>query len=93
MLKQRFGIGEPDEKLIETELSETMKLLGVLDQRLAGREWAAGDLSIADFALASTLTLRREAQIDLGGLPNVSAWIERLESRDSWRKAIEPMPH
>lgn len=92
VLKQRFGIGEPDEKLVETEMSETMKLLGVLDQRLAERDWVAGDLSIADFALASTLTLRREAQIDLDGLPNVNAWIDRLESRDSWRKAIEPMP-
>lgn len=92
VLKQRFGIGEPDEKLVETEMSETMKLLGVLDQRLAERDWVAGDLSIADFALASTLTLRREAQIDLDGLPSVNAWIDRLESRDSWRKAIEPMP-
>ncbi len=92
VLKKRFGLGEPDESVIERETKETMKLLGVLDENLAGRDWAAGELSIADFALASTLTLREEAGIRLDEVPKVAAWIKRLESRESWRRAVEPMP-
>ena len=93
VLKERFGRGKPDENVVAAETKETMKLLGVFDRSLAGRDWIAGDLSIADFALASTFTLRNEAGIELAGFPNVAAWIDRLESRDAWRKAIEPMGH
>lgn len=91
VLKERFGRGKPDENVIAAETKETTKLLGVLDRGLDGRDWIAADLSIADFALASTLTLRNEAGIELTEFPNVAAWIDRLESRDSWRRAIEPM--
>ncbi len=93
VLKERFGRGEPDEKLIETEMQETTKLLGVLDKNLITREWVAGSLSIADFAIASTLTLREAAQIPLDGVPAVAEWLQRLEALDSWQKAVAPMPH
>ncbi len=93
VLKERFGRGKPDQNVIAAESKETTKLLGVLDASLSGREWVAGDLSIVDFAVASTLTRRREAGIDLAEFPNVAAWIDRLESRESWRRAVEPMPH
>jgi glutathione S-transferase len=91
VLKERFGRGEPDENVIAAETKETTKLLGVFDRGLAGRAWIAGDLSIADFALASTFTLRREAGIELDKFANVAQWIDRLESRASWAKAIAPM--
>ena len=91
VLKERFGRGKPDENVIAAETKETTKLLGVFDRGLAKRDWIAGDLSIADFALASTFTLRREAGIDLGKFGNVAQWIDRLESRASWAKAIAPM--
>lgn len=91
VLKERFGRGEPDENVIAAETKETMKLLGVFNQGLEGRDWIAGGLSIADFALASTFTLRQEAGIELDGFANVAKWIGRLESRASWQKAIAPM--
>jgi glutathione S-transferase len=91
VLKERFGRGKPDEDIVAAETKETTKLLGVLDRSLAGREWIAGELSIADFALASTFTLRNEAGIGFDEFPNVAAWIGRLESREAWRKAVEPM--
>lgn len=91
VLKKRFGRGEPNEEVVASELKETMKLLGVLDRKLADSEWVAGPLSIADFALASTLTMRKEAQIELDQLPNAARWIEQLEARDSWKRAIQPV--
>jgi glutathione S-transferase len=91
VLKERFGRGKPDDNVIAAETKETTKLLGVFDRGLEGRSWIAGDLSIADFALASTFTLRREAGIELDKFANVAQWIDRLESRASWAKAIAPM--
>ncbi len=91
VLKEKFGRGKPDENVIAAEAKATKTLLGVLDTGLEGREWAAGDLSIADFALASTLTRREAAGIELAEFPNVAGWIDRLEARESWRRAIEPM--
>jgi len=91
VLKERFGRGKPDEQLIAAEAKETNKLLGVFEHGLRDREWISGELSIADFALASTLTRREQAGIDLSAFPNVHAWIDRLESRDAWQKAIAPV--
>lgn len=90
VFKEKFGRGKPDETLIATESKETSKLLGVFEQSLK-RDWIAGNLSIADFALASTLTVREQAGIDLAAFPRVVAWIERLESREAWQQAIAPM--
>ncbi len=57
-----------------------------------GREWIAGALSIADFALATTFVYRVPAHISLDTRPKVAAWIARMEERDSWRKATGDMP-
>lgn len=91
VLKKRLGLGEPDEELIAAELKKTMQLLGVLDECLTGRRWVADDLSIADFAIASTLTMRREAGLLLDELKQVRHWLERLETRNSWRMAMQPI--
>ena len=93
VLKKRFGRGEPDENVVANETKETTKLLGVFDKALDGRDWIAGELSIADFALASTFTLRKEAGIELAAFPKVARWIDRLESRDAWQKAVAAMGH
>ncbi len=53
-LKKMFGMGEPDEKAIEPSLKELAQFLPILDANLAGKDWVAGELSLADFAVAST---------------------------------------
>ena len=60
----------------------------MLEAALAGKEWIAGSLSLADFALATTFILRKGARLGVENYPNVSAWIERLEARPSWQAAI-----
>ena len=63
MLKKMFGMGEPDEKAIEPSLKEVAQFLPMLDADLADKEWVAGDLSLADFAIASILSSARRAHI------------------------------
>src|SRR3954453_22836927 len=41
-MKSKFGMGEPDEKIIATHLKEADQFLPVLDASLAGKEWVAG---------------------------------------------------
>lgn len=88
--KKLFGRGEPDEASIAGEVKTTAELLAVLDGALAGREWIAGTLSLADFALATTFMYRKPARLGVEAFGNVTAWIARLESRPSWRRAVTP---
>ena len=59
LLKSKFGMGEPDEKALEGPLKDIAQFLAVLDENLSNKEWVAGELSIADFAVASTFVYRK----------------------------------
>ena len=52
---------------------------------------AAGELSVADFAVASTFVYRKGSNISLETVPHVSGWIDRLEARPSWQAAVAPV--
>ncbi len=47
----------------------------MLDRRLAGRDYVAGDYSIADIAILPWASSNEKQSIDLGALPNVRAWL------------------
>ncbi len=91
VLKERFGMGDPDPTVVEAERKATDQFLAVLESELEGRDWIAGGLSLADFYLATTFMYREPAGISLASLPNVAGWIERLEARESWQKAVAPL--
>ena len=88
--KKLFGRGEPDEAAIAGDVKTVTDLLGILDAALAGKEWIAGTLSLADFGIATTFMLRNNAKLGVDAHPNVTAWIARLEARPGWVKAIAP---
>ncbi len=90
-MKRKFGAGDPDEAAIAPNLKEMAQFLAVLDGGLAGKDWIAGSLSLADFAIGTTFMYRDVAGISLAQYPNVAAWIERLEARPSWQAAAAPI--
>ena len=90
-VKARFDMGAPDEAAIAGPVSEIARLLAVLDGGLAGKDWLADELSLADFSIAPTLIYRDVAGIDMGKTPNVARWMERIEARPSWQKAVAPV--
>ena len=59
-------MGAPDEAAIVGNLKEVAQFLPVLEGGLAGKEWIAGSLNIADFALATTFMYREPARIARG---------------------------
>jgi len=91
MLKSRFGLGDPDEAAIAPSVKEVAQFMPVLEDGLKRKEWIAGTLSIADFAMATTFVYRKAGKIETAQFPNVEAWIARMEARPSWQKAVAPM--
>ncbi|WP_337875237.1 glutathione binding-like protein [Elioraea sp.] len=68
---------------LERYQKETNRLYGVLDRRLAGREFVAttGEPSIADFAILGWAWRHQRHRVDLADYPNVKAWYERMMAR------------
>ncbi|HVY83603.1 MAG TPA: glutathione binding-like protein [Caulobacterales bacterium] len=67
---------------------EVNRLYGVLDRRLADRDYLAGEYSIAD--IASWPWMRNFASYDqkLEDFPKVKAWFERIGARDAVQRAL-----
>ena len=59
---------------------ETARLYGVLDKRLAGRDFIAGDYSIADMAIWPWILPEGQGQ-DLNDFPKLKAWVDRVWER------------
>ncbi|CAN5651233.1 glutathione S-transferase family protein [soil metagenome] len=68
---------------------ETRRLYGVMDRRLAGREFFAGDLSVADFALLGWAWRHTKHQVDLAEFPNVKRWYDALMARPGVKRGFE----
>ena len=58
----------------ERYLKEAHRLYGVLDKRLDGRDFVAGDYSIADIAIWPWISRFEWQTIDLKQYPNVKRW-------------------
>lgn len=65
---------------IERYVKETERLYGVLDERLEGREFIAGDYSIADMAIWPWILPELQGQ-SLDDFPNLEAWMARVGER------------
>lgn len=88
VVKKLTGQGEPDPSQIDAGIAEFAKLSAIFDAELGDREYVAGPLSLADFALASHYSLAATSGLDVAPYPNVSSWLSRLLSRPSMRRAL-----
>jgi GST-like protein len=71
--------------------TETKRLYGVLDRRLAGRDFVAtaGEPSIADFAILGWAWRHERHQVAFDDLPHVAAWYARMLARPAVRRGLE----
>lgn len=60
-----------------------------LDERMAGREWAAGDFSMADCSAGPQLFYADWSHPMDGRFPNVAAYRQRLMARPAFKRAID----
>lgn len=71
---------------------EARRLYGVLDKRLAERDFVAGTYSIADMAIWPWISRFEWQQMDLSEFPNVRDWYLRIASREAVQKGYD-IPH
>ena len=86
-----FGQYAPEKILyaIERYAKETNRLYGVLDKRLADREFVAGDYSIADMASYPWIVPYERQGQKLDDFPNVKHWFETIRARPAIVRAYE----
>ena len=60
---------------------EGQRLLTVLDEQLKGRKYLCGEYSIADIATWPWAVTHKWSGIDVEGLVNLQAWLERMAQR------------
>jgi GST-like protein len=68
---------------------EAKRLYGVLDRRLEGRDFVAGEYSIADMAIWPWISRFEWQQIDLDDFPNVRDWYVRIAERPAVQRGYQ----
>jgi glutathione S-transferase len=77
--------GERDQKAIEQARAKITECLDRLEKELAGREYLAGEFSLADIAFYPNVDVLDRIQVPIDEkYPNVAAWIARLKARPSF---------
>ncbi|PZP48522.1 MAG: glutathione S-transferase [Azospirillum brasilense] len=76
---------------VERYGKETKRLYGVLDRRLAGRDFVAteGEPSVADFAILGWAWRHERHLVPFDDLPNVAAWYDRMMARPATKRGFE----
>ena len=83
-----------DKRPLQRYVAESKRLLGVLDGRLAGRDWIMDDYSIADIAtlgwVRNLIGFYGAADlVDYASLKNVPAWLERGLARPAVQRGLQ----
>ncbi len=77
----------------ERYTKEAHRLYGVLDRQLEGKDYIAGDYSIADIATWPWISRFEWQQIDLNQYPNVKRWYVSIANRSAVQKGYQvPKP-
>jgi GST-like protein len=85
MMGQHFHfVNNPAEKIpyaIERYRNETLRLLTVLNTRLDGRDYLAGEYSIADIATYPWVRVTAGLDIDLAEFPHIERWAKTIKGK------------
>ena len=74
---------------IDRYQKETRRLFEVLDRGLDGKDYLAGDYSIADIANWCWVRTHKWSGVEVDGLGNLQAWMDRLAARPACQKGTK----
>ena len=74
---------------MERYIKETNRLYGVLNKRLADREFIAGTYSIADMACYPWIVPHERQQQDINEFPHLKRWFESIAARPAVQRAYD----
>ena len=86
--------GHRDDFAIDRYVTESRRLLEVLDRRLDGRDYLVDEqFTIADMATYPWARSYPWARVDVTGLDNLQAWFDRIDARPATQRALtKPKP-
>ncbi len=73
-------------RIVEEARGEVDRCLEAMEGRLAGREHLLDRFSLAEIAIAPTLSAAPMLGIDLARFPSVAGWMKRIVARPAWQK-------
>lgn len=73
---------------IDRYTNECNRLYGVLNKQLEGKDYIAGDYSIADMASIGWINSYKNQGQDLDDFPNLKAWFERMHARPAVKRGM-----
>jgi GST-like protein len=85
----RLYAPDPLPYAIERYTNEVNRLYGVLDRRLAEREFICGEYSIADMACWPWIVPHERHGQHLEDFPNLRRWYEQLKTRPALRRGFD----
>jgi len=88
VVKPVTGQGAANEAVVAKGAADFAQLSRILEAGLGEREYLAGELSVADFALASHYSLAAMCGLELSEFPRIAAWLSRMVERPSMRRAL-----
>jgi GSH-dependent disulfide-bond oxidoreductase len=74
---------------IDRYKNETARLYGVMDRRLADREFLAGAYSIADMASYPWIVPHEKQGMNMDDFPNLKRWFEAIKARPATVRAYD----
>jgi GST-like protein len=74
---------------IDRYQNECRRLFEVLDTRLAGHQWLAGDYSIADIANWAWVRTYKWSGVCIDGLDHLRRWMDQMAQRPACQKGVE----
>lgn len=74
---------------IDRYTNEVNRLYGVMNKRLEGREYLAGDYSIADMASFGWIVPHANQGQDLADFPNLRRWFEAMNARPGVQRGLD----
>jgi len=81
----------PPERRNDEIAARSLKLLnrtlGAAEAHMQGRDFLAGDFTIADTITGHAVIMSRRLGGDFSDCPNLSAYVDRLEARDAFKAA------
>ena len=80
---------EPIPYAIDRYTNEAGRLYGVIDRRLQGRDWLAGDYSIADIATFPWLRSYERQGQRLEDFPDLKRWFETIAARPAVQRGLK----
>jgi GST-like protein len=81
--------GEKIQYAIDRYVNETNRLYGVLNHRLADRQYVAGDYSIADMAIYPWIVPYERQSQKIENFPHLKRWFDMIRARPATIRAYE----